>query len=175
MSILNDEIRSYIGREGEPVTAPHPLSEDALRRFVQAVMETDPVHWDPEAAAASRYGEVVATPLQPLHAFVRPPGSPDPADALLTDPDWDGVPRDQGRRGLPAVPLPLTRMLNGGTEARFHQLAAVGDVITARSRYADIQEKEGRSGPMVIVKQETRYTNQRDELLAVVTTSAIMR
>jgi acyl dehydratase len=175
MSILTDEIRSYIGLEGDPITAPHPLSEDSLRRFVQAVMETDPVHWDPEAAAASRYGTVVAPPLQPLHAFVRPPGSPDPADALATDPDWDGVPRDQGRRGLPVVPLPLHRMLNGGTSARFHQLAKVGDVVTARSRYADIQEKEGRSGPMVIIQQETRYTNQDGDLLAVVTTSAIMR
>lgn len=175
MSILTDEIRSYIGMQGEPITAPTPLSEDTLRRFVQAVMETDPVHWDPAVAAASRYGAVVAPPLQPIHAFVRPAGTPDPADALLDDPDWDGIPRDQGRRGLPPVPVPLKRMLNGGTEAEFFQLAKIGDVITARSRYADIIEKEGRSGPMVIIKQETTYTNQAGDVLAIVTTSAIMR
>ena len=66
-------------------------------------------------------------------------------------------------------------MLNGGTESEFSELAKVGDVITARSRYADIIEKEGKSGPMVIIKQETTYTNQAGDVLAVVTTSAIMR
>ena len=175
MSVVNDEIRSYIGLEGEAITSPTPLSEDTLRRFVQAVMETDPVHWDPEVAAASKYRTVVATPLQPIHAFVRAAGTPDPADALSDDPDWDGIPRDQGRRGLPPVPVPLSRMLNGGTDAQFFQLARIGDVVTARSRYADIVEKQGKSGPMVIIKQETTYTNQDGDVLAVVTTSAIMR
>jgi acyl dehydratase len=175
MSLITDEVRSYVGLQGDPVTAPVALTEDALRRFTQAVMETDPVHWDPDHAAKTRYATVVAPPLYPVHAFVRPAGSPDPLNRLAEDPDWDGVPRTESNRGLPRVPIPLQRLVNGGTEAEFFRLATVGDVITARSRYADITEREGRSGPMVIVRVETTYTNQDDAVLAVVTTSAIWR
>jgi acyl dehydratase len=175
MSLITDEVRGYIGLVGEPVTAPLPLSQDALRRFTQAVMDPDPLYWDEQYAATTRYGTVVAPPLYPVHAFVRPAGSPDPLDALELDADWDGVPRTSSNRGLPRVPIALQRLVNGGTEAEFFQLAAVGDVITARSRYADITERQGRSGPMVIVRMETTYTNQDDAVLAVVTTSAIWR
>jgi len=48
-------------------------------------------------------------------------------------------------------------------------------VITAQSRYTDITEREGRSGPMVLVKVETTYTNQDDEKLLVSTMTVIMR
>ena len=173
MAILTDEHRALIGTVGEPVTAPVPLTEETLRRFTQAVMDPSPLSWDVEAATASRYGGLVAPPLYPLHAMTRPAGSPDPLDRLADDPDWDGT--VFSRTGLPPVELPLKRLVNGGTEATFHRLARVGDVITAQHRYADISEREGRSGPMVIVATETRYTNQNGELLAVVTRSAIWR
>lgn len=174
MPVISEEVRALIGIEGEVVTAPLPISEDGLRRFVQAVMEEDPVHWDAEAARDSRYGCIVAPPLFPLHSFVRPPGTPDPLDRLGEDPDWDGVPRGD-KDGLPRPALPFQRLVNGGTEASFFRLAAVGDVISARSRYVDISEREARSGPMVMVKTETTFTNQHGDVLAAVTKTAIWR
>ena len=39
-------------------------------------------------------------------------------------------------------------------------------MVSAQSRYTDISEREGRSGPMVLLKVETTYTNQDDETLA---------
>jgi acyl dehydratase len=136
-------------------------------------MEGNPVHWDEAVAAASKYGELVAPPLWPTNAFVRAPGDPDPFDVLAENPDWDGSPKNS--TGLPALPLPLKRILNGGTEAQFYKLAAVGDVISAQSRYADITEREGRSGPMVIVKMQTTFRNQDGDVLAVITNSLIRR
>ena len=173
MAILTEANLALIGAVGEPVTAASPLTADTLRRFTQAVMDPSDLSWDADAAGHSRYGAVVAPPLYPLHAFVRSSGTPDPLDRLADQPDWDGTVFTNS--GLPPVDIPLKRLVNGGTEAWFYQLAKIGDVITAQNRYADISEREGRSGPMVIVKTETRYTNQAGELLAVVTRSAIWR
>jgi acyl dehydratase len=175
-SYITDEMRALIGVPGPKLTAPYPLGADELRRFVQGVMEGNPVHWDPAAGAESRYGEVVATPLFPMHSTTRrTPGTPDPLDRVHDDPGWDGTDLAAGLGGLPPVDVPLKRILNGGTEAEFFRLAVLGDVISAQSQYTDISEREGRSGPMVLVKVQTTYTNQDDEKLLVSTMTVIMR
>jgi acyl dehydratase len=171
---LTPEVLALVGAKGPKVTAPVPLTEERLRRFMQGVMEDDPIHWDHEAAAASRYGEIVATPLWPGHAFVRAAGTPDPLDRLAEDPEWDGA-GGSSQGGLPPLDLPLVRILNGGTEAEFFQLAKVGDVISSQAEYADITQREGRSGTLVIVRVRTVYTNQDDDVLVVVTSSLIRR
>lgn len=176
MSLITDEHRALIGVESPKRAAAVPVSEEMLRRFHQAVMEGNPVHWDHDVAAASRYGTVVATPLFPLHAQRRAPGEPDPFDRLKEQPDSDGTFSAGSSTGLPPVEVPLKRLLNGGTEAEFFQLARVGDVISSSSRYLDIIERTGKDGnPMVIIKIATTYTNQDDEVLAVVTLSLIRR
>jgi len=174
--LITDEIRALIGTESEVRTSSTPVSEEMLRRFHQGVMEGNPVHLDPVAAEQSRYGELVATPLFPLHASRRPNGAPDPMDALRDDPELDGTFAGNDSLGLPPIDLPLKRLLNGGTEAEFFRLARVGDTISARSKYVDIVQREGRDGsPMVITRIATTYTNQDDDVLAVVTLSLIRR
>ena len=175
MTVITDEMRALIGVESEPRTAALPLSEEMLRRFVHGVMEPDPVHWDPDAAAASRYGELVAPPLFPMNSMRRAPGGPDPFDRFREDPENDGT-LGGSQNGLPRMNLPLKRLLNGGTEAEFFRLAKVGDVITARSQYVDIAERRSRDGsPMVIVRVRTTYTDQDGEVLVVTTGSLIYR
>ncbi|MGI8553334.1 MAG: FAS1-like dehydratase domain-containing protein [Dehalococcoidia bacterium] len=162
---LTDEVREYIGRESEPMTAWDLVDASAVRRFTQAIMDPDPSYWDEASAEHSRYGGTVAPPLYPSFAFRREPGSPDPLDRFGEDREYDGLGGGTGAAGLPVVPLPLPRLLNGGVEAEFFQLARVGDRITARSRYADIYERSGRSGTMVLIVTETTYTNQDGVLL----------
>jgi acyl dehydratase len=172
-SYLTDEIRALVGRTGPRLTAAHPLGPDELRRFTQGVMDDDPIHWDPEAAA--RYGGVVAPLLYPVNALRRTPGSGDPLERLHAEPGWDGTDLAAGLGGLPPVEVSLKRVLNGGVEAEFHQMARVGDVISAQARYLDIAERDGRSGPMVIVTVETTYTNQDDAVLVRARSTVIMR
>lgn len=174
MGFVTAEHRALLGKPGIRQTAANPVSRESLRRLAQAAMELDPVHWDDEIAAKTRYGQVVAAPLFPLHAFTRAPGTPDPLDKLATDPDWDGS-DGGGVRGLPPLDLPLRRILNGGTRARFCRLARIGDVISTQSRYVQIEDREGRSGPMVVVSIETDYRNQDDELLMRVRSTFIWR
>ena len=172
-SVLTPEVRALVGVEGPVRTAPAPLGRDTLRRFVQAAMEIDPIHWDDDAARARGHDGVVAPPLFPLHAFPRPDGAPDPFDALATDPDWDGI--ELVEDGLPPLDVPLPRLLNGGVAAEVFALARVGDRLSAQSRYAEITERAGRAGPMVFVVVETDYRDQDDRLLLRTRTTMIAR
>ena len=73
--------------------------------------------------------------------------------------------------GLPALELPLERLLNGGVDAEIFALATVGDTLTSQSRYESISERRGRGGPMVFVVVQTDYgTTAGTRLLRVHTT-----
>jgi hypothetical protein len=168
---LTPEIRRLIGRKGPVRAAAEPLSRDQLRRFNQAAMEPG----IPSPAGEPRDpAETTAPPLWPLHAFVRGVDEPDPFDVLRHDPELDGT-HGAGETGLPPVDLPLARILNGGVSAEFFAQAEVGDVVHAQSEYTDLAEREGRSGPMVIVAITTTYANQHGRLLCRVTNSFIRR
>jgi acyl dehydratase len=175
LGFVTEEIRALVDEPGPRFTAVSPLEADGLRRFVQAVMEPDPVHWDEEAARESRYAGVVAPPLYVLHSLRRGSGTPDPLDRLAAEPEWDGLDVGAGFGGLPPIDVPLQRVLNGGTEAELFKLPRLGDVISAQSRYVDIVDREGRSGPMVFATIETLYTDQDGERLARVLSTVIMR
>jgi hypothetical protein len=172
-AILTPEVLALVGVVGPVMTAPAPLEADALRRFVHAAMETDPIHSDEGAARARGYEGIVAPPLYPLHAFPRRPGTPDPLDALVGDPDWDGI--ELVEDGLPPLELPLERLLNGGVDADVHDLARLGDTITCQSRYAEISERQGRSGPMVFVVVRIDYATTAGRSLLSVHTTMIAR
>jgi N-terminal half of MaoC dehydratase len=167
---ITPQIRSLIGRKGPVRPAAEPLSHDQLRRFNQAAMEPE----IPSPADAPRDRAELAPPLWPLHAFVRRADEPDPFDVLRQDPELDGT-HGAGETGLPPVDLPLARILNGGVSAEFFAQAEVGDVVHAQSEYTNIAEREGRSGPMVIIAITTTYTNQHGRPLCRVTNSFIRR
>jgi acyl dehydratase len=174
-SYLTPGIKALIGMQGEPQTSCEPVERSEVRRFAQAIMDDDPIFWNDAYAAKTRYGGVVAPPLFPLFAHRRPPGSADPLATAITDPDFDGF-VGLLTTGLPPVPLPmLPRLLNGGNDVEFYQLPKLGDRITAQAKYLDIYEKSGRSGTMVFIVVETRYTNQSDDLLMISRLTLIRR
>ena len=173
---ITDEIRSYIGMQSEPVTAWELVEPGAVRRFTQAIMDDDPIYWDAEAAKARGFDGPVAPPLYPGFSFRRRPGTPDPLDRAKDNPNYDGIGGGGGGAGgLPPIDIPLKRVLNGGVEAEFFALARHGDRITSQTRYADIYEREGRTGTMVFIVTETTYTNQDGQVLAKIRNTGIRR
>lgn len=166
--VLTDAVLALVGVQGPVRTMAYPLAHDEIRRFSQAAMEVDPIHWSKEAAQRRGYPDIVAPPLFPLHALRREPGTPDPLDAAFTDPDWDGI--ELVEDGLPPLEIPLERLLNGGVTAKVYDLARPGDVISAQARYHEITERSGRSGPMVFVVVETDYRADDRPLLTTHTT-----
>jgi hypothetical protein len=62
---------------------------------------------------------------------------------------------------------PGSRGLNGGQRSFYFEPIRPGDVITCSASLADAYEKDGRLGTMLFLIDETRWTNQRDELVKI--------
>lgn len=157
----------FIGLKSEPRLSCAPLESDMLRRFVQAIMDEDRLYYDESYAKTTRHGGIVAPPLYPVHAFKRAPGTPDPLDALKDDRDADGSGGVGGAQGLPPIPSPFKRLLNGGNEIEFYQCLRLGEKVFSTAKYHDVRLKEGKSGTMLFVVIETELLNERHELLLV--------
>jgi len=172
INYITDDVKAVIGAETPLVEATHPIEMSEVRRFHHATMDRAPRYWDAARAESSRYGGVVAPPAFPTHAFRRSPDTPDPLDAM-NEPDFDGVSRSFN--GLPAVKVPLPRLVNGGYEYELYRYARIGETVMRKSRYKDVVQRDGRSGPMVLVIIEEIYTTAAGELLLKATNTQILR
>lgn len=169
---VTDEIRRLIGVSAAPVKAHHPIEGSEVRRFFHATMDQARRYHDDDWAASSRYGSIVAPPAFPMHAFRREPAAADPLDSM-GNPEFDGLSREL-RPGLPAVEVPLTRLLNGGYEYEFFRYAKPGDEVVCTSSYRDIYEKDGKNGVMVFIIIEDFYaTAEGDPLLRAINTTIL--
>ncbi len=163
MTILTDEIRSYIGRLSERVTATDAIEPGAVRRYAQAIMADHDPDYAPDAEPP-RYGGPIAPPIYPAFMFRRPYGTPDVLSERAEDPDFDGL-VSSASDGLPELPLPGRALLNGGSEIEFLRYARHGEQVVQQSRYADIYERQAKAGPMLFVIVETEYRTADGELL----------
>lgn len=133
--------RSWIGKSGEPVVMH--VDRGKIREFAKAIKDDDPVYLD-EAHATREAGGIMP-----------------PVTFLETLRLWDDG------RGRPRPPIDLKRALHGEQDYELLRPIHAGDVLTARSRVADVYEKPGRrGGTMTFVVTETEFTNQRGELVA---------
>ena len=148
-----DTARLVGGLLGEPVSAEITAKES--QRYAQAVGDLNPVYFDVEAARAAGHPGLVAPPTFVSHAVVQ--GRP------LADVREDGLfGGSEGGR----VPLPVKRVMFGGEEWDFLAPVLVGDVVTAETRLADLDQKEGSKGPFVRIVRETTYTSGGGEVVA---------
>ncbi|MFO1413965.1 MAG: MaoC family dehydratase N-terminal domain-containing protein [Burkholderiales bacterium] len=168
MEVTQATFDRYIGMTGTTLVAGMPLERDTLRRFVQAIMDTDPLYLDAEYAKGTKYGNTVAPPLYPVHAFRPAPGGPDPLAMLQADPDADGSGGNDGVFfGLTPIESPFKRLLNGGNEIEFFRCLEVGERCVANARYADVRLREGKSGALLLVTIETTFSTEAGDRLLV--------
>ncbi len=77
-------------------------------------------------------------------------------------------------RGRGAQPRrPLNRVLNGGTEIEYFDDICAGDVLTATSHLAALEERTGSIGQMLISTNKTVYKNQNGKVVAISTGTGI--
>ena len=138
-SLITDELRAAIGVESEPLT--HEVERGAIIRFAEAIEDPNPLYQDEVKARSSRYGGIIVPPT-----FLRslPPG-PSPIQ----------------------VQSPLPRILDGGSQWEFYEPVRPGDRITVTNKLADVAQRAGRLGPMIIMTRETRYVNQLGQVVAI--------
>jgi acyl dehydratase len=131
---------ALIGRIFE-VSDPVEVSAEAVRKFCEAIGETNPIHTDPEAARNGPYGELTAPP-----SFA--------------------VTFRNGRHFFEHVPRFGRRGFDAGKDVEFVAPIRPGDSITLSSHVKEIYEKTGRTGSMVFVIVRSTLKNQNGETVA---------
>ena len=56
------QLQALIGQKSTPQHARDPVNQPSIRNWCDAIGEENPIYTDPDAAARSPYGEVVAPP-----------------------------------------------------------------------------------------------------------------
>jgi len=154
MELVTDAARALIGVQSDWVEATHPVEASELRRFMHATMDADGRHQPGNGSA--RHAGAVAPLGFPVHAYRRPAAEAwDPLEGH-GDPEFDGESRLL-RLHLPRMPVRLSGVLNGGYEYEFFSQAGLGERIFCRSAYRDVKQRQGRSGPMVIVTVDDEF------------------
>ena len=144
-SVITDKMRAEIGVESEPVT--FEVDKTACRMFARAVGYTDPIYFDEQYAKSKGYRSIPA-PVGFLGHPIYDPNSP------------------QRLGGYVRTDTPFKRILNGGTDIEYFDTVCAGDVLTATSKLADLSEREGRLGPMLVTVTESTYRNQDGKVVA---------
>ena len=151
-SVITDEMRAVIGKESEPGT--YEVDNTGCRQFARAVGYTDPVFYDEAAAKAKGYRDILA-PAGFLGHPVVIPGQPVRTAEIFR------------------LNVPFTRILNGGTDIEYLGDVCAGDILTATSKLSNLEEREGRLGPMLIVTTETAFKDRSGKVVAVMRGTAI--
>jgi acyl dehydratase len=143
-----------LGWLGVPLAAEaaYPVDANDVRRWAMATWypEDPPAEFlDVDVAARGPWGGLVAPRDFNPFAWTRCT----PAD---TYPWMRGMGTEPGTRGL-----------NGGQRNRYFAPIRPGDVISCAVTLVDAYEKEGRLGTMLFLIDETRWTNQRGELVRI--------
>jgi hypothetical protein len=163
MSLLQEEILSYIGIEGPESVATDAVELGAVRRYAQAIMDESADY--SEAGGNPRYRGGVAPPIYPAYMFRRALGTTDPLSERAEDPNFDGLVPSSGD-GLPEIiPLRGRALLNGGSQIEFFRYARHGERVLQKARYAEIAERQSSKGPMVLVTVEISYRTEEGEPL----------
>lgn len=150
LTYVTDEMRDAQGVWGESHSS-YPITETDIRRWAMATHypEKPPrIYWDADYAASTKHGGIIAPPdFNPFAWSLQRPA---------------GV--RAGMSGRRPDGKPLTGM-NGGQTDTYGVPMRAGDVISARSRLVDWNEREGRLGHTLYVRTEIEWRNQRDELV----------
>ncbi len=149
--MIPEEVKQYISR----VSSPHvrEVEKGAIRRYAEAIGNSNPLYSDEEYARKSRYGSIVAPP-----GFFGWSARPGPSAVRLSQLVLD-LQATLNSAGFP-------RILDGGMSYEFSHPVRAGDKLISSPKVTGITEKEGKGGKMIICDLETTYLNQDGELVA---------
>jgi hypothetical protein len=141
-TLISPAMEEAKGKWGGARHAP-PIALSDIRKWAIATYwpETPPpIYWDEDYARTTRWGGIIAP--QDFNPFAWPVKRVAPAAQIQ-----------------PAGGVRLTG-INGGQTDTYGAPMRPGDVITARNRLQDFNERQGRFGLMLYMFSETEWTNQ---------------
>ena len=146
---LVEEFKKLEGKEAEPEI--WEAERGHIQRFAQAIGDPNPLWQDRAYAQKSRYKNIIGPPLYLIDV-----GLVKLVDRLV---QMDS----------------LRANINGGTEVEYFKPIEAGDTLTTIAKLADVQEKKGKTGSLIILVVEVKYTNQKAELVAICRNTFIHR
>lgn len=160
------------------------IEQGAIERFADAVGDNNPLFRDSEYARKSRHGAIITIPGFFGWSISKPKpassdDSPEPSGPALSPADQAKV-NDIGlsynpELGKALVDAGYTRLLDGGMEYEFYLPIRAGDVLSSSGGLKDITEREGGTGKMALVRNETTYYNQNGDCVATAIGTSIYR
>lgn len=140
---------SVEGRVYPPV-APYLVGREKVREFARAVFAGHPTHFDPEAARAAGYADVVAPPTFPIVVT----GAT--MQQLLDDPD---------------AGVDFTRVVHGDQRFTFTRPIVAGDALTATMTITSVKSIGGHS----MVTSESAITDATGAHVVTATSTLVVR
>lgn len=64
MSLTRSQVNEFLGIESKQVEGPDAVCEQIIRHWTEIMEESNPLYQDKEYAKSSKYGEVIAPPMQ---------------------------------------------------------------------------------------------------------------
>ena len=143
-----------------PVEAGHVLT------FARAIGDDNPIYRDPDYAAVSEVGGLIAPPT-----FTQASAQWDPDYPLRPKPGQKWYGSASGAGTMPSG--------GGGLHAEqhftYHRTVRVGDVLSATTRPGNTWEKSGRSGKLLFSEQITDFRDQDGELVVTARSVGVLR
>lgn len=149
-SMVSDEARSWIGRFQPPIHME--VTRRDIQKYAVATEQRQQKFLDgDEAPPMFLFG--LLRPIVPLEGL-----------------GPDGIARDGF---LPD--FPLKRIMAGGTEITYHRPLRPGDKLIATKTLADIQEKQGGTGPLIFVSYDLTVETEDGEVVVEERSMRIIR
>jgi acyl dehydratase len=114
-----------------------------------------PIYWDEDYAKTTRWGGIIAPPefnpfAWPIHREIEP-----------------SVNLPAGGKSVAADGAPGNRGMNGGQVIEYFAPMRPGDVMSSTTALVDWNERKTRLGLTLFSISETRWTNQKGELVKI--------
>lgn len=161
---LDDRLQALVGRpisDAGATYAPDPVNPAMIRHWAAAFEDWNPVYTDPEAAASSRFGEIVAPPLM-LQTWTM-------ATPTITGmAERGGSPTDAGRVAVLAVldEAGFVGTLASNSEFEIVRYLRLGDVVSATTVLEEVSsQKQTRIGPGYFVTWVTTYSDESGDVV----------
>jgi acyl dehydratase len=153
-SAITDSMRASIGSRLFEDFPPEEVSVWAIKRYLEAVTDDNPLWKDEDYAQKTRWNGIIAPPcflevLVPAnHAFRKYP--------------------DMSHMGLPFEP-PFPRTFMAYNEYQFFIPVRPGESIKSICKIGDVYERQSASGSgrMVFIRMDNEHRNQNGELVGI--------
>jgi acyl dehydratase len=139
---------------GQPTGKAKVIVErSTVQHFADAVLSTNPIYHNPEAAKAAGFDNIPAPPTWPFAMeFAGKYEELQPADAPTGNPLMAAVGPLIAKGGL---------ILHGEQEFIYHRPIVVGDVLVSDGKITDAYQKESKGKTMTFVCSSTDWSDEK--------------